>query len=81
MLDAINKNKQSVRYNEDKFFSFYYKNICKPSPFELANAFSVEQHYHNNPLGIHKPWLYLSKENWQNLKDKFPEIGLTFNNL
>ena len=81
MLDAIHKNKQSVRYNEDKFFSFYYKNICKPSPFELANAFSVEQHYHNNPLGIHKPWLYLSKENWKNLKDKFPEIGLTFNNL
>jgi hypothetical protein len=81
MLKAIDIHKKKVTYNEDKFFSFYYKNICKPSPFELANAFSVEQHYHNNPLGIHKPWLYLSKENWQNLKDKFPEIGLTFNNL
>jgi hypothetical protein len=81
MLDAIYKNKLSVRYNEDKFFSVTYKDICKPAPFILGNNFSVEQHYNDNPLGIHKPWLYLSKENWTNLKNKFPEISLTFNNL
>ncbi len=81
MLDAIKHNKRIVSYNEDKFFSVIMKNICKPAPFALGNAFSVEQHYHENPLGIHKPWLYLSKENWQDLKNKFIEINLTFYNL
>jgi hypothetical protein len=81
MIEAIKNTTHVISYNEDKFFSLKKKNICKPSPFNLGNAFSVEQHFHENPLGIHKPWLYLSKENWQFLKDKFPEIGLTFNNL
>ncbi len=81
MYEAVKNRKHLITYNEDKFFSLIMKKICKPAPFNLGNAFSVEKHYHDNPLGIHKPWLYLSKENWQNLKDKFPEISLTFNNL
>lgn len=81
MLEAIKKRKHVIYYNEDKFFSLVMKNVCKPAPFNLGNAFSVEQHFHENPLAIHKPWLYLSKEKWQFLKDKFPEIGLTFLNL
>ena len=78
MLEAINTTSHVITYNEDKFFSLKKRKICNPAPFNLGNAFSVEQHYHDNPLAIHKPWLYLSKENWQFLKDKFPEINLTF---
>lgn len=81
MIEAIKKTPHVITYNEDKFFSLRNKNICKPAPFELGNAFSVEQHFHENPLAIHKSWLYLSKENWQFLKDKFPEINQTFNNI
>lgn len=81
MLEAIKTTTHIIKYNEDKFFSLKCKQICKPAPFNLGNAFSVEQHYHENPLGIHKPWLYLSKENWKKLKEKFSEISLTFNNL
>ncbi len=81
MIAAIKTASHVIYYNEDKFFSVKCKNICKPSSFALGKLFSVEQHFHNNPLAIHKPWLYLSKENWQFLKDKFTEIGLTFENL
>jgi hypothetical protein len=81
MIEAIKKATHVITYNEDKFFSLRCRKICNPSPFALGNAFSVEQHFHDNPLAIHKPWLYLSKENWQFLKDKFPEISLTFNIL
>jgi hypothetical protein len=81
MLEAIKRATHVITYNEDKFFSLRCRKICKPAPFALGKLFSVEQHFNDNPLGIHKPWLYLSKENWQFLKDKFPEISLTFTNL
>ncbi len=77
-LKAIESSKIKITYNEDKFFSYINNNICKTSTYELGNAFSVEQYYNENPFGLHKAWKYLSKENWQTLKNKFPEINLTF---
>jgi hypothetical protein len=81
MLKAIELSKIKITYNEDRFFSYDNKIICKPSSYELGNAFSVEQYYNENPFGLHKAWKYLSKENWQALKNKFPEIKLTFNDI
>ncbi len=80
-LKAIESSKIKITYNEDKFFSYVNNNICKPSTYELGNAFSVEQYYNENPFGLHKAWKYLSKENWQTLKNKFPEINLTFDSM
>lgn len=77
-LKALVGNKLST-CNEDKYYSIIKKHIMNPAPYELANKFSVEQYYYDNPLGIHKAWNYLSKENWEELKRKFPEINLTFN--
>ncbi len=68
-----------VTVNEDKFFTNIYRNICKPVPYDLGLKFSVEQFYYNNPLGIHKAWKYLSKENWEELKKNSQEISLVFN--
>jgi hypothetical protein len=79
-LKAIKTNNNvSVGFNEDKYFSLVKRKYMNPAPFELALQFSVEQFYYDNPLVIHKTWRYISPENWKALKDKFPEIGLTFN--
>jgi len=78
---SINPKSYIICTNEDKFFSIMRNKITNPAPYNLAKQFSVEQFYYDNPLGIHKPWLYLSKEHWNELKKKFPEISLTFNNL
>ena len=82
MIKAINNNRNiMISTNEDKFFSIICNKITTPAPYNMAKQFSVEQFYYDNPLGIHKAWIYLSKENWNELKNKFPEISLTFNNL
>jgi hypothetical protein len=81
MIKAIKNNNGPSEINEDKFYTVSKRRIVNPSPFELANKFSVEQYYFDNPLAIHKAWKYLSKEDWNRLKEKFPEISLTFNNL
>jgi hypothetical protein len=85
MIKAINNNNKYnnrlVTINEDKFFTVICKNIVNPSPHSLGVLFSVEQDYNENPLGLHKAWKYISKENWVTLKNKFPEISLTFKNL
>jgi hypothetical protein len=81
MIKALKYNNGPSEMNEDKFYTVANRRIVNPSPFELANKFSVEQYYFDNPLAIHKAWKYLSKEDWDSLKHKFPEISLTFNNL
>jgi hypothetical protein len=79
MLKSLNQEPNDM--NEDKFFTVVKRRIVKPASFELATKFSVEKYYNDYPLAIHKAWKYLSKEDWDNLKSKFPEISLTFNNL
>lgn len=85
MIKAINNyNKyynKLININEDKFFTVTCRNIVNPAPHSLGILFSTEQDYYENPLGLHKAWKYLSKENWEAFKNKFPEIGLTFKNL
>jgi hypothetical protein len=85
MIKAINNNNKYynklITINEDKFFTVISRHIVNPAPHSLGILFSVEQDYYENPLGLHKAWKYLSKENWEALKNKFPEIGLTFKNL
>ena len=52
--------------------------LTNPAPYDLALKFSVEQYYYAKPFGLHKAWLYLSKEKWAQLKKDCPEINLVF---
>ena len=65
-------------FPEDKYFSVIKKHITNPAPYDLALKFSVEQYYYAKPFGLHKAWLYLSKEKWAQLKKDCPEINLVF---
>ena len=60
--------------HEDIFFS-YCKNVDVYKPdFETAKKFSVETILHLNSFGIHKPWQYLSPDEWEQLKNAYPEV-------
>ena len=76
--DHTKKSSIPITIAEDKFFTIIKKNIVKPCPYILGTNFSVEKYYNNNPLGLHKTWKYITKEQWAELKTTFPEINLTF---
>lgn len=44
---------------DDIFFHFFVKNLA---PYDIAAQFSVESYYNNDPFGMHKPHLYLEKD-------------------
>jgi hypothetical protein len=70
---------EKVTINEDKFYTVICKDIIKPAPYDLSLKFSIEKYYNNNPIGLHKTWIYILKEQWEELKKKYPHIGLIFN--
>jgi hypothetical protein len=70
---------EKVTINEDKFYTVLCKDIIKPAPYDLSLKFSIEKYYNNNPIGLHKTWLYIKQEQWNELKNKYPHIGLIFN--
>ncbi len=70
---------EKVTINEDKFYTVICKDIIKPAPYDLSMKFSIEKYYYNEPLGLHKTWKYIKKEQWEELKNKYPHIGLIFN--
>jgi hypothetical protein len=80
-INVFNKENKNITINEDKFFTVISKRVTNPAPHSLGILFSVEQFFNDNPLGLHKAWRYLPKEQWDYLKNKFPEISLTFINL
>ena len=65
--------------NSEEIFSLpiINKNIKlnKPS-FEESKFFSVEMIYNNMSFGIHKPWLYLSDEELNKLKDYIHDLNI-----
>jgi hypothetical protein len=80
MIKAINANKEKclISRNEDIYYTKHQKHIVNPAPYDLAEKFSVEKFYYNNPLALHKTWIYIKENEWNELKIKFPEISLTF---
>jgi len=70
---------EKVTINEDKFYTVLCKDIIKPAPYDLSLKFSIEKYYNNNPIGLHKTWKYIKKEQWDELKNKYQHIGLIFN--
>lgn len=82
MIEAIKDKKHNEStWPEDKFFSVVKRHIVRPSSYDLALKFSVEQFYSKKPFGIHKAWAYLKKDVWTQLKNDNPEIEKVFNNI
>jgi hypothetical protein len=77
MIEIIEK-RGTCNENEDFYFSFpqkYNIDIKKPS-FEKGMRFSVEQCYHEKSFGIHKVWINLKKEDYDNLIKIYPQINV-----
>ncbi len=70
---------EKVTINEDKFYTVLCRDIIKPAPYDLSMIFSIEKYYYDKPLGLHKTWRYIKKEQWDELKNNYSHIGLIFN--
>ena len=77
MLEIINKNYDlsCSNINEDYFFTRSYKNVKLNVPdVEFAKHFSIESVFNYESFGVHKPWLHLSKEDYNLLINISPEV-------
>ena len=70
---------EKVTINEDKFYTVICRDIIKPAPYDLSMKFSIEKYYYDKPIGLHKTWLYIKKEQWKELKNNYQHIGSIFN--
>jgi hypothetical protein len=63
---------------EDGWFSERLVKLGAKLPLPaVASSFSVEQHMHPQPLGFHKPWLYLKKDHLEQLYRVCPVLKRT----
>jgi hypothetical protein len=76
MIELIDKSpikNEDGKIQEDYFFS----DLCENKPsFELAKEFSIETTYNDKSFGVHKPWLYLTKDELEKIHEYFPELKL-----
>jgi hypothetical protein len=71
----INNSNIRVLRNEDFFFTRKRNNIEINFPnLENAKLFSIETMYNHKSFGVHKPWLYLSPEDYNKLISDNPEV-------
>jgi hypothetical protein len=70
---------EKVTINEDKFYTVICKDIIKPAPYDLSMIFSIEKYYYDKPLGLHKTWKYIKKEQWDELFNNFPHLYIWMN--
>ena len=61
--------------NEDIFFSCLGSELKVPT-VEEAKSFSVETTFYAQPFGVHKPWLYLEKNQMMVLEENCPDIEI-----
>ena len=54
------------------------KNIVNPAPINIAQEFAIERVYSKGPIGVHKPWSFLKKNELKDLKKNCPEINTIF---
>jgi len=72
------------RYSEDVIISRkmeeynknHTSNAYNISSRKEGQRFSVDTVYYSQPFGVHKPWLYLTKEKYLKLKEFCPELEM-----
>lgn len=72
MMDMCARGKPRVIPSEDSYFSLHlhlHKDEYKIPSVDVAKQFSVETLYYPTPLGIHKPWLYLTRSELMSIYD------------
>jgi hypothetical protein len=76
MIEIINKYYiESQKCNEDYFFVKKRDDLSINFPsLENALYFSIESLFNEESFGVHKPWLYLSHEDYNKLITISPEI-------
>ena len=78
MIKAIKTKKRNENtFPEDMWFSVLKKDITNPAPFDIANSFSIETIFNEQPFGFHKIWEYNNDLN--KLYPTCPEIKNIFN--
>ena len=64
-------------FNEGIWFSHAFKEIGLKLPdYQQACSLMVESVYSEQPFAVHKPWLYLSADDYQQLVSQLPELEL-----
>lgn len=77
MISIINDknyyyNDPERTYYEDGYFS-EYPDINVPN-FDIAKTFAVESCYYDKPVGIHKAFQFINKDQYQELLTHFPRL-------
>ena len=70
MIDICTGSKPWVVQPEDSFFSINLqlrKDEFVLPDIETAMSFSVETLFHPNPLGLHKPWMYMNESQMRDI--------------
>ena len=75
---ARHKNVYGKYIAEDQFFCGYYTQkevpLLKPT-LQKATLFSMESIYSETPFGIHKPWLGINKNKFNQFLTKYPDVS------
>jgi hypothetical protein len=62
--------------HEDMFFSDGQAEVCLSRPsIEEASSFSVETIWHPSPLGYHKPWLYVTHDEMEQIYERMSSLA------
>ena len=62
MLRCIAARKNTELLSDDRFFGETCEDLLYLPATDVARSFSVETWEHPDPVGFHKPWLYLTAE-------------------
>jgi hypothetical protein len=75
MLEIVNSLSEIKEIAEDIVFSVGSNTVkARKPPFDLAKEFAIEMIYVPRSFGVHKPWLWLSQDELNQLKNDCPGL-------
>lgn len=67
MLRCIAQRQNTEKFSDDRFFGETCEDLLYLPATDVARSFSVETWEHPDPVGFHKPWLYLNEEQMERI--------------